>query len=136
MNRYSKLILLADDDPEDREVMEFALFEHDPTVRVVSVEDGRQAVNHLTGLWDQTVPDLIILDYRMPFLTAPEILKKINENSRYILTPKIVWSTYSDETHRIECLYSGAIAYFVKPTTVKGLQEIVATMFKILSSVS
>jgi len=133
MRRYSKFILLADDDPDDLELMETALLDHDPTVKIDSVGDGLQAVNYLLEFLDQTPPDLIILDYRMPFLTAPEVLEKINDNPYYASTPKIVWSTSTNETHRVECLRLGAIAYFVKPTTIKGLQEMVAKIFNIFS---
>lgn len=117
----SRIILLADDDAEDQELLEEALLERDPFAKVDKVFTGQQAVEYLDHCLDNGLPCLIVLDYKIPLLNGVEVLQWTLRNPRYEKIPKIVWSSSSRPEHVKTCLHYGAVAYFVKPTNVTQL---------------
>ncbi|HEY8387211.1 MAG TPA: response regulator [Parasegetibacter sp.] len=110
-----RVIFLADDDIEDREIIEETLLKLDPTANIQKVTNGQQAVDYLSSCPENDLPCLIILDYKMPMLNAVEVLERINQMSRFDDVPKVVWSTSRQPEHVQQCLDNGAITYYVKP---------------------
>lgn len=123
-----KLILLADDDQEDLELLQEALIACDPETRMHSVLNGRLAVEYLESIKDDELPCLIVLDYNMPEMNGANVLEKICKENRYNGIPKIIWSTSSNNAYIKECMDKGATAYFVKPASHKQLQELAKEM--------
>ena len=119
-----KLILLADDDQEDLELLQEALNACDPETRMHSVLNGRLAVEYLENIKDDELPCLIVLDYNMPELNGAEILKALKQNSRYNSIPKIIWSTSGSELYKNLCLESGAHDYMIKPSNIRELENV------------
>jgi CheY-like chemotaxis protein len=70
-------VLIADDD-RDARVLWTAVAEAE-NLKVVEAEDGRQAIEILTGDSDF---NLIILDVNMPFVEGYEVLKHIRQDDR------------------------------------------------------
>jgi CheY-like chemotaxis protein len=118
-------ILLADDDEEDRELIEESILSVDPGAVLHQVNDGRAAIDYLEKYEGNSLPDLIILDYNMPQLNGAQVLALLNRMPRYKSTPKVILSTSSASFHIHECLANGAIEYFTKPNTKKELDAIV-----------
>jgi CheY-like chemotaxis protein len=118
-------ILLAEDDLDDQELFADALSEIDPSINLVSFTSGKKILNHLQGLEDNEIPELIILDYNIPEINGAEILKKLEEDRRYDPMVKVVWSTSNSPTYQNSCLKLGAKAYFVKPSNVSALTHMV-----------
>ena len=75
----NKVILLVDDDPTFLHMAKSWL---DEKFKVIMVSSGMQALAFIS----KNVPCLILLDYEMPGMTGPEVLKKIRTESR---TPDI-----------------------------------------------
>ncbi len=130
-NTRPRVILLADDDPEDQEMLEEALLAADPGLQLKMVRNGRQAVEYLENLPDSELPDFIVLDYKMPVYNAVEVLEKIRVQPRLNAIPKVVWSTSSQPEHVKSCLENGALEYFVKPAQLSELKEITRKMLRI-----
>lgn len=70
-------VLIADDD-RDARVLWTAVAEAE-NMKVVEAEDGRQAIEILTGDNDF---NLVILDVNMPFVEGYEVLKHIRQDDR------------------------------------------------------
>ncbi|WP_346317604.1 response regulator [Chitinophaga sp. YIM B06452] len=122
---YPKVFLLADDDPEDQEMLEEAMLEADPAIKMHMANNGQQAVEYLESCADNELPCFIILDYKMPVFNAVEVLERIRVQPRLKAIPKVVWSTSNQPEHVRSCLEKGALEYFVKPSQVGELSNIV-----------
>lgn len=122
-----KIILLADDDPEDQEILEDILNELEPSIQIHKVDSGKEAVDFLMK-GPNEVPHLIILDYSMPIFNAAEVLEKIGGDQRLLRVPKVVWSSSRQPEHVQRCLDKGASRYFVKPNKMSELTDIARQM--------
>lgn len=129
MTRKTRIILLADDDPEDQEILEDVIAKLEPDVHLHKVDNGKQAVEYLADCSD--LPCLVILDYKMPIYNAAEVLEQIGGDSRLRPVPKVVWSSSRQPEHVKSCLDKGALNYFVKPNKMSELTGMVREMLDI-----
>jgi signal transduction histidine kinase len=96
-------VLLVDDDPDHRFLIERAL--RDAGYAVESVERGSEAVAHLDDA------DIVLLDYRLPDMSGLEVLHAIME----VDGPSVVMVTAMGSEHvAVEAMRSGAVDYVVK----------------------
>lgn len=86
-------VLIADDD-RDARVLWTAVAEAE-NLRVVEAEDGRQAIEILTGDSDF---QLVILDVNMPFVEGYEVLKHMRQSDKLKEIPVII--STADRTTR------------------------------------
>jgi CheY-like chemotaxis protein len=128
MDSKAKIIFLADDDPEDQEILKDAILRLDPTVDIHSVVNGLQAIEYLLNCPDNCLPELLIFDYKMPIYNAIEVLERIQDVPRLKAIPKVVWSTSNQPEHVTSCMAKGALQYFVKPTKTEELNNIARQM--------
>lgn len=123
-------VLLADDDLEDQEMLTEVIREMAPGLKVETVSDGREALAKLTQLADAELPSLIILDYKMPYLNAAEVLEALAKDPRYAAIPKVCWSSSRREDDIRRCLNAGACNYFQKPSTSAELRGVTKSMLE------
>jgi len=103
-------VLLVDDSAKVRRTLS-ALLSALPEVEVVGeARDGLEAIDAAGKL----LPDLIVLDLRMPKLNGFEVLKAVKKERRECLV--IVFSAIADEVCRQKCLELGAHQFFDKVT--------------------
>jgi CheY-like chemotaxis protein len=131
MSDKTKIILLADDDPEDQELLEDIMLKMEPSIRFKKVDSGKQAVDYLEACADSELPCSIILDYSMPIYNAAEVLELINHHPRLSAIPRVVWSSSKQPEHVKTCMDRGAMAYFVKPNKMSELTSIARKMLDI-----
>ena len=120
-----KIILIADDDSEDQELLADAISEIEPRAQSEVVFDGRKAVEYLENCIDDKLPCAIILDYSMPHLNGSEVLAILNKNPRFSSIPKFIWSTSNSRVFIDECKAKGALNYFIKPDKPEKLNSLV-----------
>jgi CheY-like chemotaxis protein len=131
MPEKTMIILLADDDPEDQEILEEAILKLEPAAQLQKVDGGKQAVDYLLNCSEAELPCLIILDYSMPVFNAAEVLGQIGNEDRLRDIPKVVWSSSKQPEHVKLCMENGAISYFVKPNKMSELTSIARKMLDI-----
>ena len=134
MNDNPVTILIAEDDPEDMELIAEAITAAEPRANLHKVADGLSAIEYLRTRSDNDLPSLIILDYNMPGLTGAQVLRSISNDERYRLILKVVLSTSDAPLHKHECMRSGAAGYFVKPNSMKELNHIAKTIIDLRRS--
>jgi CheY-like chemotaxis protein len=117
-------ILLADDDSEDQELLKESILEQEPVAIIDVVWNGQEALTWLNACPEESLPQLLILDFQMPILTAVEVLDRLQRNTRYDAIHKVVWSTSTQPEHIKKCLEKGAIRYFAKPNNKKELHTL------------
>ncbi|HUU77884.1 MAG TPA: response regulator [candidate division Zixibacteria bacterium] len=87
---------------------------------IYTASDGQEAIDYFLNP-NNTYPDLIIMDHRMPNKDGLTALKEILEISSEI---KIVFVS-ADESARNEALKKGAISYLVKPISIKDILTLI-----------
>ena len=124
LKNSNKLILLGEDDIDDKEFLEEVFLSIDSSYQLQSISNGKNFIIHLDKLDDNDLPCLIILDYNLPQLNGAEILKILDATGRYKAIPKVVWSTSNSSVFRAKCLELGALDYIVKPSNIASLKQV------------
>ena len=127
----SKFILLGEDDIDDQELLKEIFASVDGSFRLLFANTGEQVLSALSKLNDEQLPCLIVLDYNMPVLNGADILKVLNNESRYAGIPRIIWSTSGSEIFKNTCLELGANDYLIKPSNLKEMADIVRYMLSV-----
>lgn len=122
------IILLADDDSEDQELLKESLLEQEPAALINVVWNGQEALAYLNECPEDSLPQLLILDFQMPLLTAVEVLGQLRQNTRYDAIHKVVWSTSNRPEHIKKCLENGAVRYFQKPNSQDELSTLAGSI--------
>jgi CheY-like chemotaxis protein len=135
MSQNQFTILMADDDPEDIEMVEEAIAGIDPELEIYKVFNGKAALEYLNNQPDDKLPCLIILDYNMPELNGSEVLSSICGQKRYADIPRIILSISNAPLHISECKRNGATEYFVKPNNMAGFTELAKKMLNYCKNV-
>ena len=118
-------ILLADDDPEDREIIRDAMAVYNAEAFIHFAENGEQALDILErNLALQGVPCLVVLDLNMPRMNGLETLKQIKQHKKLNEVPVIIYSTSINPLEREKCLRLGALEFFTKPVSFQESKEI------------
>ena len=130
------VILLADDDADDRLLTRDALAENRLANKLYCVEDGEELVDYLFRRGKYTDPEtsprpgLILLDLNMPRKDGREALKEIKEHPDLCSIPVVVLTT--SKTHEDICrsYQLGVNSYIAKPVTFASLVELMKTVGK------
>jgi CheY-like chemotaxis protein len=128
-----KFILLGEDDPDDQLMLREVFSRLDGTFRLLFVDSGEQVLSILGKLKAHQPPCLIVLDFNMPGQNGADVLKELNSNPQYVNIPKIIWSTSAAEKYKSLCLSVGAVAYIVKPSKSKELEDTARYMLSLCS---
>lgn len=113
MTADANYLLIADDDPDDVETFRDAFLQKFPGMSVIDVSNGEELIAYLESI--SALPVVVLMDYKMPILTAADILKMLNANDRYSGIIKLVWSTSDLRQYVDECMRAGAAKYYAKP---------------------
>jgi CheY-like chemotaxis protein len=90
------LVLYADDDVDDLQLVKDAFEEHSSNVDLVTVKDGVEALSYLKNIIEENMtPCLIILDINMPRMNGKETLLRLREIKQLESVPVILFTTSS-----------------------------------------
>ncbi len=118
-----KRISIAEDDRALREILRIVLMEEG--FAVTTCRDGRDLITHLTLARDAgTLPDIIILDLNMPFITGWEVAAWLDSDPQLCDIPVIVIS--ATEAHGKAAKSLNVDAYLVKPFTTDEIIGVVS----------
>ena len=130
------IILIAEDDADDRVLTKDAFDESRLLNEVHFVEDGEELLNYLERkdkYGDAELaprPNLILLDLNMPKKDGREALKEIKSNPELRRIPIVVMTTSKAEEDIFRSYDSGASSYITKPVTFEGLVDVIKTLGK------
>lgn len=127
-NSSSKFILFGEDDKDDEDFLKELFSDIDSSFSLQFIGNGRKLLSTLEQMPADQLPCLLVLDYNMPEMNGAEILRILQQNSRYTHLPKIIWSTSGSEVYKKRCLELGANEYIIKPSNVNDLAEVVRHM--------
>ncbi|MDA8909233.1 MAG: response regulator [Verrucomicrobiales bacterium] len=124
------ILMMADDDPDDREFVREAFEQCGFEGEFRYVEDGAELLDYLllqgefSGGSECPAPDLILLDLNMPRVNGHEALTLIKSNSKLRRIPIVALST-SESADDIEKTYDlGVNSFITKPSSFDQLVEL------------
>lgn len=129
-------ILIAEDDPEDRMLMEDAFIESRLVNDLRFVEDGEQLMDYLycRGRYADPInsprPGVILLDLNMPRKDGREALKEIKSDPTLRQIPIIVLTTSQGEEDVFRSYDLGVNSFITKPVTFVAMVELIKTLRK------
>jgi CheY-like chemotaxis protein len=121
------IILMAEDDSDDRLLAQDALMESGLPTDVHFVEDGVELMDYLTRrnkfsqLANTPRPGLIILDLNMPKKDGREALREIRANPDLRKIPVVVFTTSTADTDIARVYELGANSFISKPVAFNSL---------------
>jgi CheY-like chemotaxis protein len=124
------VILLADDDEEDRMLTCDALAESHLLNEVHCVEDGEDLMDYLNrrGKYAPPAvaprPGVILLDLNMPRKDGREALREIKSDPQLRQIPIVVMTTSSAHEDVASSYDAGASSFITKPITFEGLIDV------------
>lgn len=127
-------ILMADDDPDDRELTREAFRESRLANEFHTVEDGEELLDYLhrRGRYAQLngapLPGLILLDLNMPRKDGREALREIKSDPHLRRIPIVVLTTSKAEEDILRSYDLGVNSYVTKPVTFQSLVELVRVL--------
>jgi len=117
-------LLVAEDDPDDRDliVQAWARVSSARVLRVLS--DGRAMVQHLDRVakGEEPLPGMLVVDMHMPHVSGADVLREIQRRPELAGIPVVALSANPDEAH--ECYALGSTAFIAKPSTFDGMVRI------------
>jgi CheY-like chemotaxis protein len=122
---------MADDDADDRFLVQAAFQDNSLFNPLLFFEDGEQLLDYLLADQEnERSPNLIFLDLNMPKLDGREVLKVLRNNDRWTNVPIIIFSTSNapDDVHTAYEL--GANCYVVKPSSYESLKEVILSIHR------
>lgn len=126
-------ILLAEDNPNDVELVLTAFQEAKLANEVVVARDGEQALDYLfrRGAHAQREPGfpaVVLLDWKMPRVDGREVLRQVRADPELRLLPIVVLTSSKEEVDLVQSYQLGANAYVVKPV---GFDEFINAVSKL-----
>jgi CheY-like chemotaxis protein len=120
-------IYLADDDPDDRELLMKAFQLITDRYYLTAVSSGRALIELLSAKSESELPCLIVLDYNMPELNGKKVLEYLQNSVRYRRIPKVIYTTSNSPMEKSEFLSMGVKGFITKATTFQGILNAVKT---------
>jgi two-component system, response regulator len=117
----NKVIMLAEDNPRDEELMLRAFKKSGIANPVVVVRDGVEALDYLfaRGAYStrdpSVMPQVILLDLKLPKIDGLEVLKSLRADERTKLLPVVVLTSSNEEQDLLRSYDLGANSYVRKP---------------------
>lgn len=114
-------ILLVEDNPNDAELAMIGFQKNRLKNPIVHVKNGVEALDYLFGRGDYStrdigdLPQLILLDLKLPKLHGLEVLDQIRADERTRHVPVVVLTSSSQDDDVVQSYSKGANAYVRKP---------------------
>lgn len=129
MEKRKPVILIAEDDPDDCLLLGDAFGECRKEMRLDYVADGQEVMDYLHKRIDDGLPDLIILDIRMPRKDGFETLEGIKTDERLRQIPVIVLSGFCSSENIERCYELGANTVIIKPDSFSELSRAIRGIY-------
>lgn len=117
----TKTILLVEDNPDDEILTIRALKKSNILNEVMVVRDGVEALDYLFGTGpyagkdSNPLPQLILLDLKLPKVNGLEVLERVRTHERTRLLPVVILTTSDQERDLVDSYRLGANSYIRKP---------------------
>ena len=124
-----KFILLVEDNPDDEALTLRALKKNKVANSVVVVRDGVEAVDFLFGAGAHAgrdvgdLPQIVLLDLKLPKLDGFEVLRRIRADERTKVLPVVILTSSKEERDVVQGYRDGCNSYVRKPVNFDEFVE-------------
>ena len=114
-------ILLVEDNDDDVELTLRAFRKSDLVSTVTVVRDGVEALDYLLATGEyasrnpEVMPDLVLLDIKLPRVDGVQVLKRLRSHPRTKLIPIVILTSSAEPKDLLTCYTLGANSYVRKP---------------------
>lgn len=125
----NKVILLVEDNARDEALTLRALKKNKIANEVVVTRDGVEALDYLFGSGTyagrdvNVMPQLILLDLKLPKVDGLQVLQRIRADERTKRLPVVVFTSSSEQEDMIKSYDLGANSYIRKPVDFEQFLE-------------
>ena len=113
----SKIILLAEDDEDNRDLVEFIIGRHNLGVELVMTENGKEAVDYV----QQKKPDVILMDMQMPVMDGYTAISVLKSDPEFSSIPIIAFTALARQEDIIMTKSIGCVDHITKPVDPEEL---------------
>jgi two-component system response regulator len=110
-----KTILLVEDNSDDEQLTLRAMRQSEVPNIIRVARDGAEALDHLYGPSATRLPDLVLLDLKLPKVSGLEVLQRIRNEDKTRSLPVVVLTSSDEERDIVESYNIGANSYIRKP---------------------
>jgi two-component system response regulator len=124
-----KTILLVEDNADDEALTLRAFAKNNIKNQVVVARDGAEALDYLFAQGDYqgrdvaTLPQLVLLDLKLPKVDGLEVLRRIRADERTELLPVVILTSSREEQDLVQGYRLGANSYVRKPVNFDDFLE-------------
>ena len=125
----NKIILLVEDNADDEKLTLRALTKNNISNEIVVARNGIEALDYLFGTGAYTgrnlsiMPQVVLLDLKLPKLDGLEVLRRLRASERTKLLPVVILTSSNEELDRINGYGLGANSYVCKPVDFTQFTE-------------
>jgi CheY-like chemotaxis protein len=125
----NKRILLVEDNPDDVTLALRAFQKNKIANEVKVIGDGEEALDYLlsrgiyTGNDAEPLPEVLLLDLKIPKVEGLEVLRQIRAHKRTRLLPVVILTSSREERDMIDGYSLGANSYIQKPVDYSQFTE-------------
>ncbi len=130
----SHVILLVEDNTSDEKLTLLAFKKCGVANEVSVVRDGAEALDYLLGVGNEAdrparvLPNVVLLDLKLPKVDGLEVLRRIRADDRTKLLPVVVLTASKEEEDVLRSYTLGANAYVRKPVVFAEFAEAAKTL--------
>ncbi len=116
-----RVILLVEDNPDDEALTLRALKKNNITNEIVVARDGVEALDYLFGTGPHAgretsvLPEVVLLDLKLPKVDGFEVLRKLRADERTKLLPVVILTSSKEQLDVMNGYGLGANSYVRKP---------------------
>jgi CheY-like chemotaxis protein len=121
MEEKNALVLIAEDDLDDQELLREAFLQVAPQCKILFYRDGEFLTDAIETNESLCCACLILLDLNMPRKGGLEALEELKQNPKCSKVPIVIFSTSRNADDSSKCLSSGANAFITKPSSYDDL---------------
>ena len=124
-----KTLLLVEDNPDDEALTIRALKKHNLANEIVVARDGQEALDYLFAEGDYRerdiyqLPQVILLDLKLPKLDGLDVLERIRKNPITEHVPVVVLTSSNEQQDKVQSYNLGANSYVRKPVDFEQFIE-------------
>ena len=118
--KTNRIFFIADDDPDDQELIIKALRKIDKSSECITAHNGQQAIHKLENEMF-FLPDFIFLDLNMPLMNGKQCLVHLKALQKFDGVPVIIYSTSAQNKEVQEMMRLGADCFLQKPNLFDDL---------------
>ncbi len=125
-------ILIADDDADDRLLLQMAFAELTIPNPIIFFKDGSEVTAYLESMLPDSslnLPGLMLLDVNMPRKNGLQVLKEVKMHFHWKQICVCLFSTARTDYYMYEAEQSGADDYLVKPDTYEDLLIVIKALY-------